>query len=185
MNLRFEIKLTGERDRIWDIRFDSVKCDRDVGNLAFSVLSVASGFSSFWLWGRWNGSKADSSHGAFLIPGLVNSGINFARLVWDCVSGCCCSASQSCLTLCDSMDCSMPGFPVLHHLLELAQIHVHWVSNVIQPSHPLLYPSYPVFNLSQHQGFFKWVSSLYQVAKILELQLQYQPFHWIFRTDFL
>ena len=185
MNLRFEIKFTGERDRIWDIHFDTVKCDRDVGSLAFSALSIASGFSSFWLWGRWNGSKADSSHGAFLISGLTNSGSNFARLVWDCVSGCCCSVIQSCLTLCDSMDCSTPGFLVLHHLLELAQIHVHWVGNVIQPSHPLLNLSSPVFNLSQHQGLFKWVSSLYQVAKILELQLQHQPFHWIFRTDFL
>ena len=71
------------------------------------------------------------------------------------ISVCCCSAAQSCLTLYDPMDCSTPGFPVPHHLLELAQAHVHWVSDAIQPSHPLLSPSPPAFNLSQHQGLFK------------------------------
>ena len=63
--------------------------------------------------------------------------------------------SQSCLTLCDPMDCSTPGFPVHHQLPEFAQIHVHQVSDSIQPSHPLLSPSPPAFNLSQHQGLFK------------------------------
>ena len=67
-------------------------------------------------------------------------------------------------TLCDPMDCSMPGFPVLHRLPELAQTHVHWVGVVIQPSRPLSSPS-PAFNLSQHQGLFQWVSSSHQVAK--------------------
>ena len=61
--------------------------------------------------------------------------------------------SLSCVRLCDLMDCSTPGFPVLHHLLEFAQIHVHWVSDSIQPSHPLSSPSPPAFNLSQHQVF--------------------------------
>ena len=60
-----------------------------------------------------------------------------------------------------------------------------WIGNAIQPFHPLLFPSPPTFNLSQHQGLFKWVSSSHQVAKILELQLQHQSFQWIFRTDFL
>ena len=83
------------------------------------------------------------------------------------------------------MDCSMPGFPVHHQLLELAQTHVHQVSDAIQPSHPLSSPSPPAFSLSQHQGLFQWVTSSYQVAKVLELQLQHQPFQWIFRTDFL
>ena len=77
-----------------------------------------------------------------------------------------------CLTVCDPTDCSTPGFPVLHHLLEFAQIHVHWVGDVIQLSHPLLPPFSPTFNLSQHQGVLKWVSSLNQVAKVLELQHQ-------------
>ena len=83
------------------------------------------------------------------------------------------------------MDCSMPGFPVHHQLQEFTQTHVHWVSDTIQPSHPLLSPSHLAFNLSQHQGLFKWVSCSHQVAKVLEFQLQYQSFQWIFRTDFL
>ena len=83
------------------------------------------------------------------------------------------------------MDCSTPGLPVHHQLLELAQTHVHWISDAIQPSHPLSSPSPPVFDLSQHQGLFQWVSSLRQVAKLLEFQLQHQSFQWIFRTDFL
>ena len=65
------------------------------------------------------------------------------------------SVTQSCLTLCDTMDCSTPGFPVHHQLLELAQTHVHRVSDAIQPSHPLLSASPPAFNLSQHQGLFQ------------------------------
>ena len=96
-----------------------------------------------------------------------------------------CSVTQSCLALCDHMGYSMPGFPVCHQLLELAQTHVHPVSDAIQPSNPLLSPSPPAFNLSQYQGLFQWVGSLHQVAKILEFQLQHQSFQWIFRTDFL
>ena len=94
------------------------------------------------------------------------------------------SVTQSCLTLCDSMDCSTPGFPVYHQLLELAQTHVHQVSDAIQPSHPLSSPS-PASNLSQHQGLFQWVSSSHQMTKVLENQLQHQSFQWIFRTSFL
>ena len=70
------------------------------------------------------------------------------------------SVAQSCLTLCDPMDRSTPDLPVHHQLLEFTQTHVHWVSDAIQPSHPLSSPSPPAFNLSQHQGLFKWVSSL-------------------------
>ena len=66
----------------------------------------------------------------------------------------CCSVSKSCLTLHDPMDCSRPGSSVLHYLLELAQIHVHWVGDAIEPSHPRLPPSLPSLNLSQHQGSF-------------------------------
>ena len=76
------------------------------------------------------------------------------------------SVAQSCLTLCHPMNCSTPGFPVHHHFLELAQTHVHQVSDAIQPSHPLSSLSPPVFNLSQHQGLFQCVSSLPQVAKL-------------------
>ena len=73
-----------------------------------------------------------------------------------------------------------PGLPVHHQLLEFTQTYVHWVSDAIQPSHPLWSPSRPAFNLSQHQGLFKWVSSSHQVAKVLEFQLQHQSFQWIF-----
>ena len=87
---------------------------------------------------------------------------------------------------CNPMECSTSGFPVHHQLPELAQTHIHHVSDAIQPSHPLSSPSPPAFNLSQHQGLFKWVSSSHQVVKILEFQLQHhQSFQWIFRTDFL
>ena len=72
------------------------------------------------------------------------------------------------------MDCSTPGFPVLHCILQFAQIHVHRVGDAIQPSHPLSSPSPPVFNLSQHEGLFQGVSSSHQVAKVLEFQLQHQ-----------
>ena len=87
------------------------------------------------------------------------------------------------VALCDPRDCSTPGLPVHHQLLEFTQTHVHQVADAIQPSHPLLSPSHPTFNLSQHQGLFKWVSSSHQVAKVLEFQ--HQSFQWIFRTDFL
>ena len=77
------------------------------------------------------------------------------------------SVTQVFLTLWDPKDCSMPGLPVHHQLLELTQTHVHQVSDAIQPSRPLLTPSPPAFNLSQHQGLFQWVSCLHQVAKVL------------------
>ena len=79
----------------------------------------------------------------------------------------------------------MPPCPVHNYLPQFAQTHVHWVSNAIQSSHPLSSPS-PALKLSQHQGLFHWdSSSSHQVAKLLELQLQHQPFKCIFRVDFL
>ena len=93
------------------------------------------------------------------------------------------SVAQSCPTLCNPMDCSTPGLPVHHQLPEPTQTHVHWVSDAIQPSHPLSSPSPPARNLSQHQGLFKWVSSSHSVPKVLEFQLQHQSFQWIPRTD--
>ena len=83
----------------------------------------------------------------------------------------CCSVAQSCPTLCDPMDGSTAGFPVLHHLLEFAQIHVHWVGDAIQPSHPRSSLSPPAPNFSQHQSLFQWVNSSHEVAKVLEFQL--------------
>ena len=98
--------------------------------------------------------------------------------------------AKSCPTLCDAMDCSTPGFPVLCHLPEFVQIHVHWVSDAIQPSHSLSSPSPPALNLSQHQSLFQWVSSSQQGAKMLAFQLQHPPIQWIlglisFRMDWL
>ena len=95
------------------------------------------------------------------------------------------SIAQSYLILCKPMDCSTPGFPVGHQLPEFTQTHVHWVGDTIQPSHPLSSPSPPALNLSQKQGLTKWVSSLHQVAKVLEFQLQYQSFQWTPRADLL
>ena len=83
------------------------------------------------------------------------------------------------------MDCSMPGFPVHYQLPELAQAHVLQVGDANQPSNPLSSPSPPAFNLSQDQGLFLGVSSLYQVVQVLEFWLQHQSFQWIFRIDFL
>ena len=85
------------------------------------------------------------------------------------------SVAQSCPALCDPRNRSTPGLPVHHQLPEFTQTHVHWVGDAIQPSHPLSSPSPPAFNLSQHQGLFKWVSSSHQVAKVLEFQLNISP----------
>ena len=83
--------------------------------------------------------------------------------------------SLSHVRLYNPMDCSMPGFPVHHQLLELVQTHVHHVSDAIQPSHPLSSPSPPAFNLSQHQGLFQWVSSSHQVAKYWSFSFSSSP----------
>ena len=96
---------------------------------------------------------------------------------------CCWWVTKSCPTLCNPMNCSTPGFPVLHYLLEFAQTHVHWVGDAVQLFHPLLSPSPPAFNLSQHQGLFQWVGSSHEMAKVLEFQ--HQSFQWTLRTDFL
>ena len=86
------------------------------------------------------------------------------------------SVTQSCLTLCDPMDCSMLGFPVHHQFPELAQTHVHRVGDAIQPSHPLLSPS-PAFNLSQHQDVFQWASSSHQWPKYWSFSFSISPFN--------
>ena len=81
------------------------------------------------------------------------------------------SVAQSCLTLCDPMNSSMPGLPVHHQLPEFTQIHVPGVGDAIQPSHSLSSPSPPAPNPSQHQGLTQWINSLHEVAKVLEFQL--------------
>ena len=79
--------------------------------------------------------------------------------------------SPSHVRLCDHTDCSTPGLPVPHHLLEFAQVHVHYIGDAVQPSHPLMPSSPSALNLSQHQGLFQWVICSHQMTKILECQL--------------
>ena len=93
------------------------------------------------------------------------------------------SVTQWCPTLCNPMNCSMPGLPVHYQLPEFTKTHVHWVGDAIQPSHPLSSPSPPTPNPSQHQGLFQWVSSSHEQAKVLEFQLQHQFFQWTPRTN--
>ena len=95
------------------------------------------------------------------------------------------SVTHSCPTLCDPMNCSTPGLPVHHQLPEFTQTYTHRVGDAIQQSHPLSSPSPPALNPSPHQDLFKWVSSSREVAKVLEFQLQHEPFQWIPRTDLL
>ena len=100
--------------------------------------------------------------------------LHFLPLEWYHLH--CCSVTQSCLTLCDPMVCSMPGLPVPNYLPNFAQDPVHCISDAVLLSHPLM-PSFPsALNLSQHQGLFQWVSYLHQMTKLLEFQLQHQSF---------
>ena len=143
------------------------KCGQSVSVADFSVYTVQLNELQF-SWLKLSGLML--SHLELFALTVCTFGVQFSSIV---------SVS------CDPMDCSMPGLPVHHQLPEFTQTHVHWVGDAIQPSHPLLSPSPPALNLSQHQGLFEWVSSLYQVAKILEFQPQHQSFQWIFKTDFL
>ena len=162
---------------------------------------------------RWPGGKqsacqgrrcrdADSIHGSGRSPGGGNGnslqysclGNSMKRETWRAIvhgvtkhqTQLCIAVVQllSCLTLCDPIDCSTSGFPVLHYLLESSQTQIHWVDDAIQPSYTLSPSSHPALNLSQHQGLFQLVGSSHQVAKVLELQLQHRSFQWIFKVDF-
>ena len=141
------------------------------------------GYSS---WGyRVRHDYAINTHGWFTILGKLQVFNKIIQLSYACLVQFS-SVAHLCLTLCDLMACSMPGFPVHHQHPELPQNHV---GNSIQPSHPLSSPS-PAFNLSQHQGPFRWVTSSHQVAKVLEFQLQHQSLNEYsglisFRMDWL
>ena len=96
-------------------------------------------------------------------------------LIWKLIKACCCSVVQLRLTLCDHMNCNTPGLPVLHHLLEFAQVLVHCICDAIQPCHPLM-PSFPsALDLSQHQGLFQWVGLVSEWVKSLSRV-------WLFAT---
>ena len=101
-----------------------------------------------------------------------------------CIWGYFSSLTQSCLTLCNPMDCSTPDFSGPHHLLKFAQVNVHCIGDAIQPSHPLMPSSPSALNLSQHQGLFQWVSCSHQMTKMLEFHLHHQSFQWVFGVDF-
>ena len=104
----------------------------------------------------WQDDLSISTCGALKSPTIV---LLLISLFFSINELLCCSVAQSCPTLCDPLDCRTPSFPVLHRLLELAQTHVHWISDAIQPSHPLLPPSPPALSLSQHQGLFQFKST--------------------------
>ena len=105
-------------------------------------------------------------------PGSSVHGLLQARtLEWVQFS----SVTWSYPTLYNPMDCSTPSFPIHHQLLELAETHIHWVSDAIQPSHPLSSPFPPSFNISQHQGLFKWVSSSHQLARYWNFSFSISP----------
>ena len=108
---------------------------------------------------------------------------SYYKIIIIILSTYCCAVTQWCPALCDPMDWSSPGLPVPRHLSEFAQVHVHCVSDAIQPSHPLM-PSFPsALYVSWHDGLFQWVTCFHQMTEILELQLQPQSFQWIFRVD--
>ena len=106
---------------------------------------------------------------------LLHFSINYKNILLRNLEACSVQFTQSCLTLCDPIDCSTPGLPVHHQLREFTETHVHQVRDVIQPSHPQLSPSPPAFTLSQHQGLFQWVSSLHHVAKYWSFSLSVSP----------
>ena len=120
---------------------------------------------------------------AFLCSGLCSNITYSESFIWICHQFS--SVTQSCPPLCDLVDCSTPGLPVHHQLLEFTQTHVHWVGDTIQPSHPLSSPSPPTFNLSQHQGLFQWVNYPHTLGfdKICFLKSSFillvtHPFQW-------
>ena len=132
-------------------------------------------------WGIWTSTQRSNSElpsrwlkDTHVYPWLIHvSSVHFS------------SIAQSCLTLCDPMNHSMPGLPVHHQFPEFTQTHVHWVGDAIQASHPLSSPSPPAPNPSQHRGHFQWVNTSHEVAKILEFQLQHQSFQRTPRTNLL
>ena len=141
---------------------------------------------------RWSSQPRDSTQVSHIAGGFFTSWairvyvlffLMFTRVY--VFSPCCCSVAKSCPTLCDPIDHSMPGFPILHYLLEFLKTRVHSVGGTNQPSHLLSPSSPPALNFSQHQGLFQRVGSSHQVANVLEFQLQHQSFQWLFRVDFL
>ena len=174
-----QVQSLGQEDPLQNATYSSILTEKFHGQKSLT------GYSP---WGHKESDMTEHGNPVSAVYILTNFSFILKFLIYFKYQWSLCTSSVQfscslCTTLCNSMNCSTPGFPVHHQLPELAQIHVHWVSDAIQPSHPLLSSSPPAFNLSQHQG--QWVSSSHQVAKVLEFQLQHQSFQWIFRTDFL
>ena len=125
--------------------------------------SVAGETGTLWSQGRKQDSRSSLSVQFQELEMCSVNSVQFSSVQFS-------SVAQSCPTLCEPMDCSTPGLPVHHQFPEVAQTHVHRVGDAIQPSHSLLSPSPPAFNLSQHQGLFQWVNSLHYVAKIMKVK---------------
>ena len=158
---------------LWDISFLTRDWTRPQQWKCRTLSTSPAGSSTFTPFKSLTIQSTNQLHALYSLPCIQIGSVQFS------------SVAQSCPTLCDPMKRSTPGLPVHHQLPESTQTHVHWVVDAIQPSHPLLSPSLPALNLSQHQGLFKWVSSLHQVAKVLEFQLQHHSFQRTPRTDLL
>ena len=147
---------------------------------SWKVTAYSKLWSSLWRCSMDDAPSASISHGKIsLIPSMLGCKVQMCPGSWPRVV-----AIQS-LSHVQLFVTHGLHHTRLHYLPEFAQTHVHWVTDAIQPSHPLSSPSPPAFNLSQHQGLFQWVGSLHQMAKILEFPLQHQFFQKIFRVDFL
>ena len=132
------------------------------------------------IWGQWSAHSVSTAWGFYPLAHIVwahlpdhglGTGSAGPHHLWAISSVQFISGAQSCLTLCNPMNCRTPGLPVHHQLPEFTQTHVHQVSDTIQPSHPPSSPSHPAPNPSQHQSLFQWVNSSHEVAKVLEFQL--------------
>ena len=155
------------------------RLENSMGRRAWGLARVH-GVAKSWIW-------LSNKHFHFYttLTGILHSNYTLYYLCQVPISLHFSSVTQSCLTLCDPMDCSTPGLPVHRQLPEFTQTHVHWVGDAIQPSHPLSSPFPPTFNFSQYHGIFQWVSASHQVATALAFQLQHQSFQLTFRIDFL
>ena len=167
-------------EKVRDFRYQGLNCKNSERGLSHVVISISCYFWWWWWWCfqswmSWIWISAPKRNSYLTLSTSIS---RFNQFQFS-------SIAQSCLTLCNPINHGMPGLPVHYQLPEFTQTHVHWVSNAIQPSHPLSSPSPPALNLSQHQGLYKWVSSLHQVPKVLEFQLQHQSFQWTCRTDLL
>ena len=118
------------------------------GSTVLFLLGISTGRIRITHWLHWF-----LHHFITLLQCHAGAFANLVPLWWRAIL-CCCSAAQSYPTLCEPMDCSTPGFPVLHHLPDFSWTHVHRVGAAIQPSHPLSFPSPSAFNRSQHQDLF-------------------------------